>query len=59
LRRWYRGRGCTHDRGVGDTQPCGAEGLLDLVNLVNEQTQKVGTMIFCVVIDPNDPVQTA
>lgn len=37
----------------------GVEGLLDLVNMVNQQSQKVGTVIFCVVIDPNDPVQTA
>lgn len=37
----------------------GVEGLLDLVNLVNEQTQKTGTMIFCIIVDPTDPVGTA
>ena len=35
----------------------GVTELLDLLNIVNEQTQKVGTMIFCVVIDdPDKPV---
>lgn len=34
----------------------GVEELTDLVDMVNQQSQKVGTMIFCVIIDPTDPI---
>ncbi len=37
----------------------GATELLDLLNMVNEQALKVGTMIFCVSPDPQDPTQVA
>jgi len=31
----------------------GVDGILDLVDLINEQSLKVGTMIFCVTQDPD------